>query len=406
MKFSYKARTKEGSEKTGVIDASSRKTALNILEKYGFYVTSLDQIKKASLLNLKISLFTKVSNKDVVIFTRQFGVMLKSAIPPVKALKAQVSQTRNTTFREKIVTMAEGVETGSSLSQVFSMHPDVFSSFFVSIIKSGEATGKVADSLGYLADHLERDYNLKQKIKGAMIYPAFIIAVFIGAFFLVMFYIVPKLTQILEDFSGDLPISTRAMMALSDFTQKGGWALSFVFIGLLIATPFVLKKSTKAKIFFDKMLLKIPVLGSFFKKIYLVYFAENLSVLIASGLPITQAIGITKDIITNTVYKKILTEAEQRVAKGEKISSVLERYPKEVFSFVTQMTQTGEETGRLENTLKDVVNFYNQEVERTAGNLATILEPALILALGIGIAILAISIFIPLFNIGMGGGTM
>jgi len=405
MRFSYKARTKQGEVKRGTIEASSRKTALDILEKYGLYVTSLKELKRGSLWNLNIAL-TRVSPKDLIIFTRQFGVMLKSAIPPIRALKSQVAQTKNPVFREKLVRMAEGLETGSSLSQVFASHPDVFDNFFVSIVKSGEATGKVADSLNYLAEHLERDFNLSQKIRGALIYPAFVIVVFIGAFFLVSFFIVPKLTEILQAFSGDLPWTTRGMMALSSFVRKGGWVVLAAFLVFLFLSPIIFRKNEKTRGHFDRLLLRLPIIGSFLKKVSLVRFAENFSVLISAGLPITQALGITKDIISSTVYKKIMQEAEAKVAKGEKISSVFKNHPAEVYSFVTQMVLTGEETGRLDTILMDVVRFYREEIERTTSNLTTILEPVLILALGVGIAILAISIFIPLFQIGMGGGAM
>lgn len=386
-----------------MVEASTEKVALDILEKYGLYVTSLKKESGRNLLNLQLSLFKRISQKDVVVFTRQFGVMLKSAIPPLKALRAQVAQTSNSSFREKILRMAEGIETGSSLSQVFAIHPQVFDPFYISIIKSGEATGKVADSLNYLADHLERDYNLRQKVRGAMIYPAFIIVVFIGAFFLVTFFIVPKLTEILRSFSGKLPISTRMLIFLSDFVKKGGWILLFVLIGVLFFLPQYLKRAAKTKKYYDTFILKVPILGPFLKKVFLVRFAENLSVLISAGLPITQALSITKEIMGNAVYEDILAKIEERVSKGEKISSICREYPKYVTPFVAQMVSTGEETGRLENTLMDVVNFYREEIERTTDNLTSILEPLLILVLGIGIAILAVSIFIPLFKIGMGG---
>jgi len=403
MKFSYKARTKEGKIQRGTIETSSRKAALGILEKYGFYVTSLKERSRERFLGKEISLVRRISQKDIAIFTRQFAVMLKSAIPPVEALKAQVAQTGNSKFREKILKMAESIETGSALSQAFSLYPKVFNPFYVSIIKSGEATGKVGDSLNYLADHLESDYNLYQKIKGAMIYPVFVVMVFVAAFFLVTFFIVPKLTEILKDFGGKLPLVTRLLIFLSGFVRKGGWILILLILGGLFFLPQYLKRSRQTNKFYDKISLKVPVLGDFNKKIYLTKFAENLSVLISAGLPITQALKITRDIIDNSIYKNIIKEAEERVARGERISSVLSEHPKQIPPFLCQMISTGEKTGRLEETLMDVVNFYRQEIERTTANLTSILEPVLILVLGIGVAILAISIFIPLFKIGMGG---
>ncbi len=403
MRFSYQARTKQGENKKGVIEASSRKAALEILEKYGFYVTSLQELKSKTSIKIELPFLPSVSQKDLVAFARQFAVMLKSAIPPLQALKAQANQARNKKLQEVILKMAQGIETGSPLSQVFALHPKIFNPFFISIIKSGEATGKVADSLTYLADHLEREYNFNQKVRGAMIYPAFVVAVFIGAFFLTTFFIVPKLTEILKSFSGKLPLSTRIMMSLSGFVRQGGWVVILAVSVILFLSPLFFKRNKRTQPVYDKFVLRLPILGAFTAKVNLVRFAENLSVLISAGLPITQALSITRDIMTNSVYKNIIKKTEERVAKGEKISSVTVEYPRSVPSFVTQMIATGEETGRLEETLMDIVNFYRQETERTASNLTTIIEPILILIMGIGIAVLAVSIFIPLFKIGMGG---
>ena len=403
MKFYYKARTKEGKVHRGTIEASSRKAVLDILEKYGLHVTSLKEAEKVGFFQKEIPLGRGISQKDLVIFTRQFGVMLKSAVPPVEALRTQVALTENPIFREKILRMAEAVEQGSALSQAFSLYPKIFNPFYVSIIKSGEATGKVADSLNYLADHLEREYNLHQKIRGAMIYPAFVIVVFVAAFFLVTFFIIPRLTEILKSFSEQLPFTTKLLISLSDFVRKGGWVLVLFLLGLLFFSPQILKRFSKTSKFYDELILKIPVLGDFNKKIYLTRFAENLSVLISAGLPITQALRITQEIVDNSIYKKIIKETEERVARGERISAVFSQYPEKIPTFVTQMISTGEETGRLESTLMDVVNFYRQEIERTTANLTTILEPVLIICLGIGIAVLAVSVFVPLFKMGLGG---
>jgi type IV pilus assembly protein PilC len=306
-------------------------------------------------------------------------------------------------MREIIAKMAEGIETGSPLSQVCSMHPKVFNNFFVSIVKSGEAAGKVSSSLSYLADHLEKDYNFNRKVLGALIYPIFVIVVLIGAFFLVTFFIIPKISEILQSFSGKLPFTTTVIIGLSHFVQKGGWAIIvFGFVALLILY-FFFRKNPKTKMFYDKILLRVPIFGSFVMKINLVRLAENLSVLISSGLPITQALAITEDIMTNAVYKDIIKKAQEKVSQGEKISSLTQEYPQFISSFVTQMIATGEETGRLEETLKTVVDFYREETERTAANLTTLIEPVLILIMGIGIGFLAVGIFIPLFQIGLQG---
>ncbi|PIV46893.1 hypothetical protein COZ78_00945 [bacterium (Candidatus Gribaldobacteria) CG_4_8_14_3_um_filter_42_11] len=402
MKFFYKARNQAGQEQKGEIEASSKKAALDILEKHGLYVISL-QASGGFRLKLAFNLTTGISSKDLVMFTRQFSIMLKSAIPPLEALRALISQTTNQAFKQKLIKMAEALETGSSLSRALSLESKIFNPFYVNMVKSGEATGKMADALDYLAEHLERDYNLKGKIRGAMIYPAFVISAFMGAFFLATFFIIPRLTQILTSFQGKLPLSTKLIMGMAAFVRGGGWVLVLVFFLLLFVAPFVLKHFPATKKVYDKYILKMPIMGSFKKKVYLTQFSENLSVLVAAGLPITQALKITKDIIGNTTYQFILERAEDRVSRGEKISSVLGGFPEQFPAFVTQMVSTGEETGRIEDTLINVVKFYQEDLSRTAENLTAILEPILILCLGAGIGVLAVGLFLPLFKIGMGG---
>ena len=402
MKFFYKARNQAGQEQKGEIEASSKKAALDILEKHGLYVISL-QASGGFRLKLAFNLTTGISSKDLVMFTRQFSIMLKSAIPPLEALRALISQTTNQAFKQKLIKMAEALETGSSLSRALSLESKIFNPFYVNMVKSGEATGKMADALDYLAEHLERDYNLKGKIRGAMIYPAFVISAFMGAFFLATFFIIPRLTQILTSFQGKLPLSTKLIMGMAAFVRGGGWVLVLVFFLLLFVAPFVLKHFPATKKVYDKYILKMPIMGSFKKKVYLTQFSENLSVLVAAGLPITQALKITKDIIGNTTYQFILERAEDRVSRGEKISSVLGGFPEQFPAFVTQMVSTGEETGRIEDTLINVVKFYQEDLSRTAENLTAILEPILILCLGVGIGVLAVGLFLPLFKIGMGG---
>jgi type IV pilus assembly protein PilC len=402
MKFYYRARTKEGRIQSGVIEAFSKKGALDVLEKYGFYVTALKEAGRVTFFQQKI-FAKKPSIKDIVIFTRQLSVMLKSSIPPVESLRTQVIQAENSDFREAILKIAEMVETGSSLSQAFSSHPKIFNTFYVSCVKSGEASGKVADSLDYLAQHLESEYELQSKIKGAMLYPIMVIMVALGVTALIIFFIIPRLMDVLEDLAQELPFSTRVMMSFSNFVREGGWILILIFfVGLIVLFQYF-RRSQEGKDFWDKASLKIPLFGDFYKKIYLTRFAENLSVLIAAGLPITQALKITADVIDNSFYKKIIEKTEERVARGETISSVLSRYPEQVPSFLTQMVFTGEETGRLENTLMDVVNFYKGDLDRFINNLTKILEPMLMLFLGGLVGTLVISIFIPLFQIGLGG---
>jgi type IV pilus assembly protein PilC len=403
MKFIYNARTREGKAQKGTIEASTQKAALEILEKYGFYITNLQEEKKTGL-SMEVKIFSGVSDKDLIMLTRQIGTMLKSAIPPLETLRTQVAQTDNNTLREQILKISEAIETGSTLSQAFSMYPSTFNTFYVSIIKSGEATGKVSDSFVYLAGYLEKEYNFKQKVMGAMLYPMFVVIVFLASGIVAIFFIVPKLSELLKNMGGDMPLPTRALIGLGEFMNKGGWILILALLGAIVGGLFYVSKAARFKKSFDSVCLKIPFLSSFLKKFYLVRLAENLAVLIAAGLPITQALKITKDIIGHTVYQEIMSETETRVARGEKISAVFNAHPKEFPAFVAQMVSTGEETGRLDKILMDTVDFYRKEIENTAEQLSTIIEPVLIVTLGLAVGFLAFSVFLPLFKISGGGG--
>jgi type IV pilus assembly protein PilC len=402
MRYKYKARTKNGKPRKGTIEASSEKSALYVLEKYGMYATSLKKVGKKHIFerNLKLK---RMSPREIIAFTRQLAVMLKSGISPVEALKAQVAQVEGSGFREKILDITEAIEGGSSLSQALSLFPKLFDQFYIGVIRAGEASGKVANSLDYLATHIEREYNLHQKIKGAMIYPAFVLSVFIGVFFLATFFIIPKLSEVLTAFGGELPFMTKFIIYLSEFVRGGGWLFIAGIFLVLALLPQYFKKTKKAKTFFDGIILKLPILGEFQKKINLSRFAENFSVLLEAGLPITQALKIVKEILSNSVYRKIITEAQDSVAKGERISSVFGLYPDKIPAFVIQMIATGEESGKLDDALMEIVDFYQQEIERMVDGLPNVIEPLLIIVLGAGVAIMAVSIFIPLFKIGSGG---
>lgn len=401
MVFSYKARTKEGKIRKGTIEAVSRKGALDLLEKYGLYVTSLKVMGREKIWEKKIS-WRKISLKDIVIFTRQMAIMLKAAISPVEALRAQVIQIENNDFREKVLRMGEMIERGKTLSQSFAMFPEIFDPFSISILKSGEVSGRMAESLDYLATHLEKKYKLGQKITNAFTYPIFVIFVFIGVSLLVSFFIIPNLTQLLENFQGELPWSTKIIISGSDFIRKGGWLILVGFLIIFLLLFLTIKKSPGFKKIYDREILKVPFFGDLTKKIYLSRFSENFSVLLSAGLPITQALVITQEIIGNITYKEILKETQEEVLRGENISSVFTNYPQQIPPFVTQLIATGEKTGTLDQILMEIVKFYEDEVERATANLSAIIEPALLLFLGLGVGILAIAIFIPLFKIGLG----
>ena len=356
MKFNYHARTKKGEARSGVIEASSRETAVALLQKHGLFVTLLEEKSAQAFWSKKIKFFDRVPRKEIVMFSRQLSIMFKSKVALVEALQVLTGQIQNSLFKEKVLKISEDVRAGVSFSQALSYHPKVFSSFYISMVKAGEMSGTLSSALNHLADHMEREYDLSQKIKGAMVYPVFILFVMVAVVILMLGFVVPQMAELLKETGQDLPFLTKVVLASSDFLLKWGWLLAIVFVSLS-AIIFHSLRTKSGKSFFDGIILKTPLLGSFFKMVYVSRFAENLSVLIAGGLPIAQSLEITGYIVDNSVYQKVIFTVRDEVRKGGMISSVLTKYPALFPPVFTQMCLIGEKTGTLDSTLLNVVLF-------------------------------------------------
>lgn len=397
MKYFYQARSKEGKMETGTVEASSKEAAAILLQKYNIFVTSIKEQNIFSLNSGNISFLNKVSKKDLAIFSRQLAVMLHSRVSVTQSLKSLAIQIKNVSFKEKILKISQLVEEGNPLSEAFSVFPETFNIFFISLIKTGEASGKISESLYYLSDHLEREHDISSQITEAMVYPAFVLIAMFIVVPIVIFTVMPKLIDLLKQTTAKPPAFTQMMIDFYGFLGNYGWIIiaAFFLLVLFIVYYFTTKEGRKK---YDEISLKVPFFGGFLKKTFLVRFAENISTLISAGLSINNALKITSDTVGNSVYKKIITETEERVAEGDKIGSVLAKYPEYAPPFVVQMVQVGEETGTLDKNLMEIVDFYNKEVKRAIETFTALLEPILIIVLGAFVALLAISIIGPLYG--------
>ena len=398
MRFNYQARTPTGEVQSGTVEASSKEAAVSLLQRHGLYITFLEEVAAPPVYAKRIKIFERIAAKDIVMFSRQLAIMFKTKVPLVEALETLAAQTKNPDLKEKIFKLAKEVEAGTSLSKALSRYPKVFSPFFIAMVRAGEASGKLSEALSYLAEHLEREYHLSSKLKGAMIYPAMVLFVAIIVLALMMFYIIPQLTEVLLASGGELPAITKIVISLSAFLRK--WGLLLILV-LLILVIFAIRysRSQEGKKFFDQISLRFPITSELVRMICLSRFAENLSTLISGGLPIARALEISGDIVGNTVYKEIIFQTRDGVRKGEPISSTLARFP-EIFPPVfTQMTAVGEKTGTLDKTLLEIVSFYQKETDRTIDNLLSILEPVLIIFLGLVVGGLMASVLLPLYRV-------
>lgn len=394
MKFNYQVRTKDGQMQTGVVEASSKEAATGLLQKYGFYVTYLEEVEPV-FYGKRIKIFERVSRKDVVLFSRQLSMMFKSKIPLIEALKVLSEQTANASFKEKILSLSDEVEGGSSLSKAISKYPKVFSSFYVSIVKAGEVSGKLSEALEYLANHLEREYHFLSKIRGALIYPLLVLVMVIFIMAIMIFYIIPSLKTIFE--GAELPQVTKIVLAATDFLKRWSLLLFSIFL-ILVFSALRYHRTQRGKKIIDKILLRIPMVSPLLKMVYLARFAENLATLISGGLYISQALQVTGDIMGNSVYKEAIFSARDEVRKGESISSVLSRFPSAFPPIFVQMILVGEKTGSLDVGLTNIADFYQKESERAIESLLSILEPLMIIILGVIVGGMILAILLPIYS--------
>jgi len=400
MKFVYQARTEEGKSRSGTVEAATPEAAVALLQRYGLYVTSLKEERVPFWK--KILIFQEIKRKELVLFFRQLAVMFQSGVPPVEAFHTLANQIRKPSFKEKISQIAEEIESGTPFSQALTLYPNIFSTFIVNMIKSGEKVGRLPETLNYLADYLEREYHFRSRIIGALTYPALVVIVFILILIGMIFFVMPQLIDILQSVAEELPPITKVTIAVTGFLRSYG---IIILGGIILIAIFLYSyyKTEKGKNFFDRLFLKVPVLNTLLKKIYLARLGENLSTLIAGGLPIIEALEITADVIGNSVYREVILKTKDEVKKGEPLSYVFQQHPEVISPFFTQLTIVGEKTGKIDSILKNIVEFYQKEVERDLEAFLSILEPLIIIMLGVLVGGLVASILLPMYQISMGG---
>lgn len=403
MKFNYEARTKRGQLQSGVIEASSREAAIDVLQRNDLIILKLRAEIEAPLFSKKINIFEKVRSKEVVIFSRQLSTLFGAKVPLVESLQILSGQTPNAFFQEVIMDLAKELEGGMALSQAMSRHPKVFSSFYISMIKSGEVSGKLEEVFNYLADSLERQFTLSSKVFNALIYPAIVLVVFVIIIILMFTYVLPKLKMMVEESGQELPLPTQIVFAISDFMiNYGVYFLPIILIGGLYGARYFFSTS-EGKFLKDKMVLRMPLFGVLFQKMELARFSDSLGTLVAGGLPIVQAIEITSDVVDNEEYRVVFQKTAEQVKKGFTISSILKSYPVIIPPMVSQMIYVAEETGKLEEILKRISKFYSEETSRTLDTLVTLIEPLMVVVMAGFVFVLILAVLMPFYNFAAGG---
>lgn len=397
MLFKYRAKNKEGKESIGSVEAPNMELAVLAIQKKDLIVISVLPQDNVSFWQKSWNSFEKIKFQEIVIISRQLSTLFQAKVPVIDSLKIIIEETDNLALRRHLSGVIEDIEGGLSMSQSFSNHPEVFSKFYISMVRVGEESGKLDEVFLFLADYLERSYELASKVKNAFIYPAFVLFAFVVVMAVILVFVVPKLSSIIKESGQAMPIFTRIIIGLSDILRRFGFLVLFL-IGFLIFALYRYIKSDEGKIFVSKLQISMPIFKKVFKEFYLARIADNLDTLLSGGVTVVRSIELTADIVGNEVYKKILMESLESIRSGGSISGTFSKY-KEMPKFVTQMIRIGEETGKLNFVLQTVSNFYRKEVNLTVDNLVKLIEPILILLLGGGVAIVVAAVLIPIYNI-------
>lgn len=396
MKFAYQARDQKGELKKGFVIAANVQKAEQLLANNGLIIINL-RVQTENIFSKIEALFNRVSYKDLVVFSRQLSTLVAARVPILQSLRILEAQVISKGLVIVVRNLIADIESGQSLSLAMSRHPDVFGNVYISLVKSGEAAGTVSESLSYLADQLEKDYELRSKVKSALTYPVFVMSALVIVGILMFKFVLPKLTSVLKEQGGDLPLISKYLVSFTDFFEVYWWVVILILIGSLVALrSFIFTNS--GRYMWDRLKINLPILGPVLQKVYMARFSRNLATLVAGGLPIIQALKIISEVINNVIYRDILLITAEQVTNGKAISDSLLKF-EEFPPLVTQMVRVGEQTAELDTILLKLAVFYEKEVDAQVGTLSSLLEPVIMIILGLAVGLLVAGVLLPIYNL-------
>jgi type IV pilus assembly protein PilC len=394
--FKYRIRTTEGVLQAGVVDAPNQQEANEALRERGFEVILLEPYVQHGIAVSSLPFLNRITPKDIVVVSRTLSVMVSASVPLVDAIKNIARQTVNPNLRVVMTDVATEVESGSRVSDALERHPKVFSGFFINMVRSGETSGQLEQVLEYLADQQEKDYDLTSKIKGALIYPIFIICAMVVVGFIMMSFVIPNLTSILTEANVPLPISTRILISVSGFFAAYWVFILVTFVVVIIGVRIGIQ-TPGGRYAWDNLKLKIPIFGKLFQRIYVVRFCRSLGTLLRGGVDQVSALEVVSGVVGNQVWRRMVFETIKELNEGNSITTVFQQN-KSIPSMMNQMLAVGEETGRLQEVLTRVAAFFAREVDNLVANLVTLIEPLVIVLLGVAVGVMVSAILLPLYN--------
>lgn len=394
--YIYKARDKDGELDSGTVEANSEEAAFKSIDSRGLILTALDKKDEQFNLNKLTKGSTRVTVSMLMVFTKQFATMVNAGMSITESLKTLAEEETNFSFSEVIKDVDFMVESGSNLSGAMSKYPKIFSEIYIGLVKVGEASGKLDETLEKIANQLEREYALKNQIRSALIYPAFILTTMIAVSILIVTFVIPKLKPMLEGAGVKLPFLTKVMIAVSEFFINFWWLIIPSIIGFVVfLTSYV--HTSKGGMIWDRIKMKVPIAGRIVRNIYMARFSRTFSTLIGGGVNVVESLEIAGASIGNVIYSDEITKISKDVKNG---ISLAESFKKSEYisNIVKKMMRVGESTGTLDVTINKVAIFYEAEVENSISNLTKTLEPVLIVIMGVGVAAVVSSVIMPLYD--------
>ncbi len=398
MLFTYRAIDQSSTPREGTVEAQNTQSAIETVQARGYTVISVEAVNEnKSVFNLEVTWFQRVSNKEVVILSRQISTLFDAQVSALRIFRLLATEAENPMLQRILNDVSDELQGGSSISRALANHPDVFSPFYVSMVKSGEESGTLEQTFMYLSDYLDRMYQVMSKVRNALIYPAFVISIFIAVMTLMLTLVIPRISDILLASGQAIPLYTRIVIGLSNFITNY-MGLIAVFFALLGVVIWQFKKTEVGQRAVDEFKLAIPFIGDLYEKLFLTRICDNLSTMLSSGISMVQALEITSEVVDNAVFKEIIENTIVDVKGGRSFADAISEYP-EIPGVLAQMSKVGEETGKLGEILTTLSTFYRREVNNTVDVLIGLIEPMMIVLLGLGVGTLLASVLIPIYNI-------
>jgi type IV pilus assembly protein PilC len=398
MKFKYQAKTREGEPQVGFVEAANREAAMNILGSHQLFILSVEQVGKQRWYDRLSKYFGRVRRKDMVIFTRQMATLFEARLPLTDVLKTLQDQTHHPVLKEAVYQISADVDAGLALSQALERQDDVFSGFFVSMVRSAEITGNMEKVMGFLADYEEKEAALVTKARSALIYPGIIVALFVAVAFIMLTVVFPQIEPVFEQSGIDLPWFTKLLISSGAFLRQ--WWLAFVLLlGILVAVLLDYLQTDEGKALKDDLFVRLPLIKRIYLPLTVTRLSNTASMLLLGGVPMAQAIEVVGQTVGNVLYRDLLKDISQEVRQGVHLAEAMAKHPTYFPPLASQMIAVGEATGQVDQMFARVAGFYGKEADTVINNLVDLIQPLLMIGIGLLVGLLFASVLLPLYQL-------